>query len=40
MSNPSLKDLSLSPEELHNVSKLLAKKEVLRAMKACLNINY
>ena len=38
MVNLSLNNLSL--EELKETAKLLAKKEVLRVMKACLKINY
>ena len=38
MLNPSLKDLNPSPEELKEIAKLLVKKEVLKAMKACLKI--
>ena len=40
MLNPPLKDLNLSVEELKEIAKLLAKKEVLRVMKACLKMNY
>ena len=36
----SLKDLDLSSEELKEIAKILAKKEVLKAIKACLKINY
>ena len=39
MSNP-LKDLELSSEELKEIATLLAKEEILRAIKACLIINY
>ena len=37
MLNP-LKDLDLSPEELKEIPKILAKKEVLKAIKACLKM--
>ena len=40
MLNPSLKDLDLSSEELKEIVKLLAQKEVLRAIEACLKIDY
>ena len=40
MLNPSLKVLNLSSEELKEIAKLLAKKEVLKAIKACLKIGY
>ena len=41
MINPPLKDLKLSLEELKEIAKLLAKKkEVLKAMKTCLRIDY
>ena len=39
MLNPSLKDLDPSSEELKEIAKLLAKKEVLKAMKVCLKID-
>ena len=40
MSNP-LKDLELSSEELKEIATLLSKKkEILRAIKACLKIDY
>ena len=38
MINPSSKDLNLSWEELKEISKLLARKEELKAMKSCLKI--
>ena len=34
------KDLELSSEELKEIATLLAKKEILRAIKACLIMNY
>ena len=40
MLNPSLKDLNPSSEELKEIAKLHAKKEVLKAIKACLRIDY
>ena len=40
MLNPSLKDLDLSSEELKEIVKLLAQKEVLKAIKAWLKIDY
>ena len=40
MLNSSLKDLNPSLEELKEIAKLLAKKEVLGAIKACLKMNY
>ena len=40
MINPSLKYLNLSLEELKEIAELLAKKEVLKTMKACLKIDY
>ena len=39
MSNP-LKDFELSSEELKEIATLLAKKEILRAIKTCLKMNY
>ena len=39
MINPSLKDLNPSSEELKEISKLLANKEIIKAMKACLKMN-
>ena len=39
MLNP-LKDLELSPEELEEIATLLAKREILRSIKACLKMNY
>ena len=39
MINPSLKDLNPSSEELKEIAKILAKKEVLKAMKACPKVN-
>ena len=38
MSSPSLKDLSLSPEELTKLPSYSLKKEVLGAMKVCVKI--
>ena len=40
MLNPSLKELNPSLEELKEIAKLLAKKEVLKAIKACLMLDY
>ena len=40
MLNSSLKDLNLSSEELKEIAKLLAKKEALKAIKACLKKDY
>ena len=40
MLNRSLKDLDLSSEESKEVTKLLAQKEVLKAVKTCLKMNY
>ena len=40
MLNSSLKDLNPSLEELKEIAELFAKKEVLRAMKAYLKMNY
>ena len=34
MTNPSLKDLDLSSEELKEIAKLVAQKKVLKAIKA------
>ena len=39
MLKTSLKDLNSSSEELKEIAKLLAKKEVLKPIKACLKIN-
>ena len=39
MPNLSLKDLDPSSEELKEIAKLLEKKEVLKAIKACLRID-
>ena len=38
MLNPLLKELNPSWEELKEIAKLLAKKEALKATKACLKI--
>ena len=38
MQSPSLRDLNLSSEELNEIAQLLARKKVLRAMKAYLKI--
>ena len=39
MLNPSLKDLNPSSEELKEIAKLLAKKEISKAIKARLKID-
>ena len=40
MLNPSLKDLNPSEEELKEIAKLLAKERSIKAIKACLKIDY
>ena len=37
---PSLKDLDPSSEELKEIPNYLQKKEVLKAIKVCLKMNY
>ena len=40
MLNPSLKDLNQSSEKLKEITKLLSGKKRLKALKACLKMNY